>query len=319
MLRAMNIHHLELFHHVALHGGISRALRHIPYGIQQPAVSAQLIRLEKELGVVLFQRRPFALTAAGEELFAFAAPFFGRLDEVESTLRHGTKHLRIAAGETVIRDLLPGPLARLAREFPELRISLRGPVEGESLELLGRGMLDLMIGTESTNLPTGVSMRTLAELSPALLAPEDWGKRATEAFLRRHAQATPLIAPPAGEVFRRTFHEDLGKLGITWEPRWQLPGLDLVHRYAQLGFGIGLTIRESVPQPAAGLRLLSLPGFRKLRLVAYSRRMADGATAFLLDAIREEADRRMERSRRSWGSPTCSVRAANPGCWRTSF
>ena len=57
----MNIHHLELFYHVARHGGISSATRKIPYGIQQPAVSGQILQLEKSLGLKLFQRRPFAL------------------------------------------------------------------------------------------------------------------------------------------------------------------------------------------------------------------------------------------------------------------
>jgi DNA-binding transcriptional LysR family regulator len=38
----MNIHHLELFYHVARHGGISSAVRHMPYAIQQPAVSSQI-------------------------------------------------------------------------------------------------------------------------------------------------------------------------------------------------------------------------------------------------------------------------------------
>jgi len=60
----MNVHHLELFYYVAKHGGISEAVRNIPYGIQQPAVSGQIIQLEEYLGVTLFQRRPFVLTAA---------------------------------------------------------------------------------------------------------------------------------------------------------------------------------------------------------------------------------------------------------------
>jgi DNA-binding transcriptional LysR family regulator len=42
----VNIHHLELFYYVAGHGGISEAVRHMPYGIQQPAVSDQVIQLE---------------------------------------------------------------------------------------------------------------------------------------------------------------------------------------------------------------------------------------------------------------------------------
>jgi len=50
----VNIHHLELFYYVAGHGGISEAVRHMPYGIQQPAVSDQVIQLEESLGVTLF-------------------------------------------------------------------------------------------------------------------------------------------------------------------------------------------------------------------------------------------------------------------------
>ena len=38
------------------------AVRNIPYGIQQPAVSGQILQLEEYLGGPLFQRRPFQLT-----------------------------------------------------------------------------------------------------------------------------------------------------------------------------------------------------------------------------------------------------------------
>ena len=64
----LNIHHLELFYYVARHGGISEAVRHMPYGIQQPAMSSQIIQLEETLGLTLFQRRPFQLLPAGAEL-----------------------------------------------------------------------------------------------------------------------------------------------------------------------------------------------------------------------------------------------------------
>ena len=40
----MNIHHLELFEYVARHGGISEAVRNIPYGIQQPAAAASKVQ-----------------------------------------------------------------------------------------------------------------------------------------------------------------------------------------------------------------------------------------------------------------------------------
>jgi len=107
----MNVHHLELFYHVAKHGGISEAVRKMPYGIQQPAVSGQILQLEETLGLKLFQRRPFHLTPAGRELFAFVEPFFGRLGETGERLRGETSHrLRLAAPATILRGHFPNLL-----------------------------------------------------------------------------------------------------------------------------------------------------------------------------------------------------------------
>src|SRR5690349_6064584 len=98
----MNIHHLELFYYVARHGGISEAVRNIPYGIQQPAVSGQVAQLEEYLGVILFQRRPFGLTPPGEKLFKFISPFFSNLEAVAAELQGGeARQIRIGASTIV--------------------------------------------------------------------------------------------------------------------------------------------------------------------------------------------------------------------------
>src|SRR5208282_5910938 len=110
----MNIHHLELFYYVARHGGIMEAVRNIPYGIQQPAVSSQIALLEEHLGVTLFQRRPFSLTPAGKKLFDHARPFFANLDALESDLQGGVaRHIRIGTSVIVLRDHLPAMLQNL--------------------------------------------------------------------------------------------------------------------------------------------------------------------------------------------------------------
>src|SRR5438105_5518699 len=121
----MNIHHLELFYYVAKHGGVSAAARQIPYGIQQPAISAQIIQLENNLGKTLFHRRPFKLTKAGEELFRFVEPFFGGLDEMGRQLRGGNEvSVRIGTPETVQREYLPRLLKAMRRRFPALNFTL---------------------------------------------------------------------------------------------------------------------------------------------------------------------------------------------------
>src|SRR5687768_15845389 len=126
ILHRVNIHHLELFYYVAKYGGISDAVRNMPYGIQQPAVSGQIIRLEEFLGATLFTRRPFALTPVGEELYGFIKPFFGDLGRVTEKLCGGaSQQLRIGASETVLHDHLPAILLNVRKQFPGLKLSLR--------------------------------------------------------------------------------------------------------------------------------------------------------------------------------------------------
>src|SRR5437762_5365272 len=142
----MNIHHLELYYYVAKHGGISEAVRNMPYGIQQPAMSGQMIQLEESLGVTLFQRRPFALTGQGEELYAFIAPFFDNLQPVAQKIRGGvSQHIRIGASEIVLRDHLPAVLQTMEKEFPKLKITLREGYQPELDCWLARRELDLAI------------------------------------------------------------------------------------------------------------------------------------------------------------------------------
>src|SRR3954462_15102852 len=83
----MNVHHLELFYYVARHGGISAAVRHIPYGIQQPAVSGQMRALEEDVKAKLFERTPFRLTPAGERLYAHVQPFMENLASLTAQLQ----------------------------------------------------------------------------------------------------------------------------------------------------------------------------------------------------------------------------------------
>jgi DNA-binding transcriptional LysR family regulator len=114
----MNVHHLELFYYVARHGGIMPAVRNIPYGIQQPAVSSQIAQLEEFLGATLFHRRPFALTPEGEKLFEFIQPFFSNLEKVADELQGGqARHIRIGASTIVLREHLPSCSGTCVKNF----------------------------------------------------------------------------------------------------------------------------------------------------------------------------------------------------------
>ncbi len=142
----MNIHHLELFYFVAKHGGIAAAVRNIPYGIQQPAVSGQIAKLEESLGTKLFQRRPFALSPAGAELFEFIRPFFDSIDIVAEKMRQNSSpQLRIAAPSIVLHDYVPELLQKLRVKFPTFRLYLHEAARVEAERLLLAQDVDLAI------------------------------------------------------------------------------------------------------------------------------------------------------------------------------
>src|SRR5260370_515120 len=166
----MNIHHLELFYFVAKHGGIAAAGRNIPYGIQQAAVSGQIAKLEESLGTKLFQRRPFALSPAGAELFEFIRPFFDNVDIVAEKLRRNSSpQLRIAAPSIVLHDYVPEILQRVSEKFPAFRLYLHeaGRIEAERL-LLARD-IDLAITLVDKKSRPGIRVLPLLELPLILL------------------------------------------------------------------------------------------------------------------------------------------------------
>jgi DNA-binding transcriptional LysR family regulator len=166
----MNIHHLELFYYVARHGGITEAVRNIPYGIQQPAVSGQVAQLEEYLGVTLFQRRPFALTPAGEKLYHFVQPFFDNLDLIASELQGGkARQIRIGATTIVLREHLPEVFQNVRKRFPNLKITLCEGYPATFENLLLKEELDLAVTAIEKKPAAGLHSMALVELPLMLL------------------------------------------------------------------------------------------------------------------------------------------------------
>ena len=258
----MNIHHLELFYYVARHGGVSAAARRIPYGIQQPAISAQVIQLEDDLGVSLFNRRPFHLTAAGEELFRFIEPFFGGVEGLGQQLRGSAEvRLRIGAPETIQREYLPLLLQRLRALQPRLSFSLfSGRLPAIEAKLLAQE-IDIGIAPLEGKRPEGMQQRELLRLSMALLVPSKSKLRSAEVLWNRGRVMEPLISLPPDEPTCRRFQQELQKRSVEWFPSLELNSQELVARYVAEGFGIGLVLLPPKATASTGTRILKLGDF----------------------------------------------------------
>jgi DNA-binding transcriptional LysR family regulator len=287
----MNVHHLELFYYVAKHGGISAAVRKIPYGIQQPAVSGQVGNLERELGVRLFERSPFRLTPAGERLYAHVQPFFEGLASVAGEVRAASHpELRICGAELVLRDHLPAVLKQLKTRFPKLRFSLRTTgYQSQVEDWLREGQADVAFLPVYERAPAGLRMTRLASFPLVLQVPKASKlKSAAELFAQKRIVEPLVCLEPQSMVVRRFFQELKGH-GATWPHVVEATSLDLVTRYVSNGDGIGLNVLVDRQARPRDVRLIPLPGFSALTMGALWRGQASEQVRAVIDGVRAHA------------------------------
>lgn len=286
----MNVHHLELFYYVAKHGGIMPAVRNIPYGIQQPAISAQVAQLEEFLGVTLFQRRPFALTPPGEKLYAFIQPFFANLDKVAAEFQGGqARHFRIGASTIVLRDHLPKLLQGVQKKFPTLKVSLREGFPAQLEELLTKDEVDMVITLIDRKPPAGFQSEVLMELPLVLLVRQDSPLKSAEELWKRDKIGESLICLPAHESLTKDFLAQLMDTDVDWFPSVEASSMDLIETYVANGLGIGLGVAVPKRSLPANVRTLPLKNFPPALIGALWRDKKSTLVEAFLDMARKRA------------------------------
>jgi DNA-binding transcriptional LysR family regulator len=288
----MNVHHLELFYFVARYGGISEAVRNMPYGIQQPAVSGQVAQLEEFLGVILFNRRPFSLTPQGEKLYRFIEPFFGGLETVANELQGGAIHqLRIGSSNIVLRDHLPAVLQTARRKFPKLRFTLRSDFQPQLEDMLRRQEIDLLISVTDQKPPAGFKSMVLLKLPLILIVRKESPLTRAGELWTRDKITEPLICLPATEIICKIFQQGLGRLGVDWFPSLEVNATDSIEAYVTGGFGIGLSVAVPNAKLSPKVKALELPEFPPILVTALWNGKPSPPLRVLLDEMQAEARR----------------------------
>ncbi|MBB2205819.1 LysR family transcriptional regulator [Gluconacetobacter takamatsuzukensis] len=117
--------------------------------LTQSALSLQMKRLEDVLQQKLFRRdgRRLLLSAAGEELVAYARQLLALNDRIVQTLGQDQEHDPITIG--MVQDfadtILPDVLCRFRLEHPRARLIIRVGGSAELLEMFDRTRLDLVL------------------------------------------------------------------------------------------------------------------------------------------------------------------------------
>jgi DNA-binding transcriptional LysR family regulator len=295
----MNIHHLELFYYIAKHGGIAAAVRNMPYGIQQPAVSGQIAKLEEALGAKLFNRRPFSLLRAGVELFEFIRPFFDDVEKVAGRIRGASQQLRIAAPSIVLHDYVPELLRRVRQRFPIFRLQLHEAARADAERLLQAGEVDVAITVIDSKRRSEIYSRPLLELPLILLVNKKHHLTTAKQLWSRDKIEETLITFPRGDTVQAHFQRGLERFGVEWFPGIEVTSTRLIEHYVANGYGIGAAIATPGFKPPRGVRVIPLPGFPPVIVgAAWAGKLSPIAQQFLAEVeIEASAVKRSTKSR----------------------
>ncbi|PXY22872.1 LysR family transcriptional regulator [Prauserella muralis] len=173
----MELHQLRYVAAVAEAGSFTRAAE-VLY-LAQPSLSVQIRKLEKELGVELFERlgRKVTLTTAGEAFLEHARPALFHLERAREeavavrNLQRGK--LAIGALPSVGATLLPRVLADYRAAHPDIELRLiEHNVSGEFERMVQVGELDLAVVRAPWGRPGITGQVLIREPMVAMLPPD---------------------------------------------------------------------------------------------------------------------------------------------------
>jgi DNA-binding transcriptional LysR family regulator len=145
----MDLRQLRTFVTIVDQGTVSKAALYLR--VAQPALSRQIIDLEQELGVKLFDRvgRGLVISAAGEHLVGNCRTLLRDVislgEQAQLLQREDTGVLKVGASPLQIENILAPFLSQYARSYPNVQVKLVEMAGHDPLMLLERNEIHLGI------------------------------------------------------------------------------------------------------------------------------------------------------------------------------
>jgi DNA-binding transcriptional LysR family regulator len=220
-------------------------------GVTQPAVSAQIKRLQTLLGVDLFDKSApgVTLTARGEVMVNHARRLLALNDQMLDATRLGgsTARLRIGLAVDYFEGLMLGALAAFRAQHPELGMQISSAPSASLLRDLRRGDYDLVVAASDDERPANEGRRWLE--------PTAWGA-ASPAVAEREGPV-PLLVVGESSLSRRLSVAALEQAGIDYEIVYTGGSFAGLVEAAKAGLGVACWARRLLID--AGIQVLDNP------------------------------------------------------------
>ncbi len=249
----MELRQLVYFEAVVRFGGFTRAAEQLH--VAQPAVSAQILKLESELGVALLTRttRRVDLTHAGELFLARAARVLGELEGARGDLAQLTAVLRgrVALGATQVLGPfdLPAGLARFHRRYPGVALALRSGLIADLLTALDAGDVDLVLGPIHGDLPARYAALPLVDEQLIVVTPPGHRLAGEPVLSLAQLRGEPFVCLPPDSGLRALLNAATAACGFQPSVPFESHSPSSVRELVGAGLGVALLARSAAEAP----------------------------------------------------------------------
>jgi DNA-binding transcriptional LysR family regulator len=214
--------------------------------LSQPTISLQLQALERELGVILVERRRrrINLTNAGEALYELARPLVEGWETLDRDFQARVQGLQggrltIAAGTSTIQYLLPELVRRYRERFPAVQLHLENVTGKDGLALLRADQADFAVGS-MLDVPNDIAWAPVHHYDPMLIMPTNHPLASKEKITLEDLSPYGLILPPQRLSTYRLVDLMFQQRQVPYQVALEVGGWDVIKEYVAIGLGISI-------------------------------------------------------------------------------
>lgn len=274
---------LRTFASFAEDANLSRAAKRLH--LSQPAVHAQIKRLEAAVGAPLYRRhgRSLVLTREGAEVAAFARDEAERTRELLARV-HGEDledRVVLAAGAGALLHVL-GPAMRAFTRRATARLEVLTADGPTAVDAVRDGSAHVGVAAAAT-LPAGLQTQAVTEVPQVLVVPRGHALARKRSVSLEDLRDERFVLPPEGRPQRAALDAALAARGVSVHPAAIATGWELVVHLVSVGAGLAI-VNACVALPR-GLVAKPLRELATVRYATFTRARPRAAAASLVREI----------------------------------
>lgn len=264
----IDVRALRYFSAVVQFGSYSEAAAHL--GISQPAVSRQVLELERSLGTRLLRRegRDLSMTETGAALYDKAQKILSEIDSIPESLGMATlvPRGRIAVGlSTALAEyLMPRVMETFVHKYPQVEVRLLQSYSSDLVQMLVAGRLDIAV---FYGLPrhSKLEIHSMMDIQLGLVVPAKTEVRAFERFAGLQSismselAGLPLILPSPAQDLRRMIEDAFTGCKLTPRIVMEVDGVALMKGLVRASLGGTILAYNAVHREVQRQNLAFIP------------------------------------------------------------